>query len=148
MSKALSGSHYCATHQGNHSHYAEENCELCTAKREIVALRAKVETERMRLVACGVVAMANTSESAAKAREMSPEYRSASLREVERAVDSEMALRAEVEKLRGELVAMLQGDGLEHMYEGDCPSYKNTNSRDPQCHACGRLDQLVATEAK
>ena len=31
----LTGSHYCSKHQGNHSHYAEENCELCKAQAEI-----------------------------------------------------------------------------------------------------------------
>jgi len=31
MSKALGGSHLCFSHQGNHSHYASHNCELCVA---------------------------------------------------------------------------------------------------------------------
>ena len=31
MSKALPGSHFCANHQGNHSHYDPQNCELCIA---------------------------------------------------------------------------------------------------------------------
>lgn len=61
---------------------------------------AKLETERMRLAACGVIALANTPESAAKARDMLPQYRSASSDDVARAVDREMQLRAEVERLR------------------------------------------------
>lgn len=34
MSRALKGSHYCIRHQGNHSHYAEDNCEVCTLQRQ------------------------------------------------------------------------------------------------------------------
>lgn len=62
-------------------------------------LRAESETERIRLAACGVVALSNTPESAAKMREMLPEYRAASCDDVARAVDREMALRAENERL-------------------------------------------------
>jgi len=40
MSQALPGRHYCATHQGNHSHYDESNCELCRAQRERDEARA------------------------------------------------------------------------------------------------------------
>jgi len=40
MSRALPGGHYCATHQGNHSHYDESNCELCRAYRERDEARA------------------------------------------------------------------------------------------------------------
>ena len=60
---------------------------------ELEAARADIELERIRLAVCGVVAMANTMDSAVKAREMLPEYRSASLNDVIRAVDSEMSLR-------------------------------------------------------
>lgn len=70
---------------------------------ELERLRAELETERIRLAACGVVAMANTPESASKAREMRPEYRSASLDDVERAVDEQMRLRSENERLRAAL---------------------------------------------
>ena len=38
MSKALPGAHYCVAHQGNHSHYAEHNCELCVARAEVERL--------------------------------------------------------------------------------------------------------------
>lgn len=56
----------------------------------------ELETERMRLTACGVIAMANTRETAEEARKMRPEYRSASLGDVERAVDCEMQYREEL----------------------------------------------------
>jgi len=29
VSEALPGEHLCLTHQGNHSHYATENCRIC-----------------------------------------------------------------------------------------------------------------------
>ena len=73
---------------------------------EIERLTAELETERMRLAACGVVALANTEQSAAKAREMLPEYRSASLTDVERAVDREMKLRTERDEARAERDAL------------------------------------------
>ena len=67
------------------------------------ALRAEVVRECMRLAACGVVANANTPTAAAAARKMHPDYHSASCDDVARAVDREMELRAEVERLRGAL---------------------------------------------
>ncbi len=60
---------------------------------------AELERERMRLAACGVVAMADTPESAAKAQEMRDEYRSASCDDVARRVDECMTLRAERDAL-------------------------------------------------
>ena len=60
---------------------------------------AELERERMRLAACGVVAMADTPESAAKAQEMRDEYRSASCDDVSRRVDECMTLRAERDAL-------------------------------------------------
>lgn len=69
------------------------------AADEIDKLRADLDRERMRLAACGVVAMANTPESAKTARDMLPEYRSASCDDVARMVDKQMELRAAVEAL-------------------------------------------------
>lgn len=42
MSGTLPGSHLCIKHQGNHSHYAESNCEVC---RGIAALQLLHEIE-------------------------------------------------------------------------------------------------------
>ena len=67
---------------------------------EIERLRAELETERMRLAACSVIALANTPESAASARGMHPDYQSPSCDDVARAVDREIALRAELEECR------------------------------------------------
>lgn len=71
------------------------------ATRYVLAEEAEnvVERLRMQLVACGVVAMANTPESAARARDMHPDYMSASCQDVMRRVDSEMTLRAERDAL-------------------------------------------------
>ena len=71
----------------------------------------ELETERMKVVACGVVAMANTRETAEEARKMRPEYRSASLGDVERAVDCEMQYREElttIKEQRNEAVSAVQ----------------------------------------
>ncbi len=73
------------------------------------ALKAEVERERLRLAACGVVALANTPESALRAREMHYNYQSASCDDVAKAVDREMELRAEVERLLGLLIRVEDG---------------------------------------
>jgi len=74
--------------------------QLAAQAREIAALRDELERERMRLVACGVVAYANTPEAAKERRKMHPDYWSASCADVARAVDREMGLRAEIAELR------------------------------------------------
>jgi len=62
----------------------------------------EIERLRMQLVACGVVALANTPESAAKARDMHPDYMSASCGDVIRTVDIQMQLRAELAELKAQ----------------------------------------------
>jgi hypothetical protein len=69
---------------------------------EIVRLIEELNTERMRSVACGVIAMANTPESAARYRNMAEEYKCASADDVARAVDREMMHRADVQRLTSE----------------------------------------------
>lgn len=70
---------------------------LARAATEIEQLRADLEKEQMRLAACSVVALANTEETAKKARDsIHPDYRSAAMNDVANAVDREMALRAEI----------------------------------------------------
>lgn len=72
-------------------------------REEVERLRDELETERMRVVACGVIALSNTRESAERQRKMHQKYRCASVIDVERAVDREMDLREEVERLRAAL---------------------------------------------
>ena len=65
----------------------------------IAQLKAELETERMRLAAISVAAVADTPESAAKARQMLPEYESPALHDVIRRVDECMSLRVKVKQL-------------------------------------------------
>ena len=74
-----------------------------TPPAEVEALRAELERERMRLAACGVVALSDTPASAQRNRDMLPEYRSASCDDVARRVDECMALRATVAQMRAAL---------------------------------------------
>lgn len=77
---------------------------LATDEEEIgcpasLPTRQELETERIRLAACGVVARADTEESAKQARTMEIKYHSASCDDVARMVDKYMTLRALVEEL-------------------------------------------------
>ncbi len=74
----------------------------------IDTLRAELERERMRLAACGVVAMSNTAETATKNRDIHADYRSASFDQTAQAVDREMALRARVAELEAAGRAVLK----------------------------------------
>lgn len=67
---------------------------------EVKQLRAELERERIRLAACGVVALSNTPESAAEARKMKDEYWTASCSDVARMVDKNMQLRAELDEAK------------------------------------------------
>ena len=79
-----------------------QRVDVITQERD--EARAELETERLRLAACGVVAMANTPESAARVRDILPVHFSASLHSVMGVVDREMELRAEIERLRSAFV--------------------------------------------
>lgn len=109
---------------------AVENCEVFRAR--IVELESQFDGEsivcgsyrderdaaatecerlRMQLAACGVVALANTIESAGEARQMHPDYMSASCSDVAGAVDREIALRTERDQQArriGELEGLLR----------------------------------------
>ena len=45
MSSALPGEHYCAEHQGNHSHYTEKNCTVCRLRAENERLQSLLTAE-------------------------------------------------------------------------------------------------------
>jgi hypothetical protein len=66
----------------------------------------------MRLVACGIVALADTPKSAARERNMHPDYRSISLDDVIRRVDECMQLRRQRDDLRAALV-QARGDMID-----------------------------------
>lgn len=80
-------------------YYSVIATRLEDAVEELTALRAELETERMRLAACGVVALSNTPDSAKQARDMLPEYWSASCGDVARMVDENISLRAKIEAM-------------------------------------------------
>jgi hypothetical protein len=101
---------------------------------------ADLEAERLRLAACGVVAMANTPESAARVRDILPVHFSASLHSVMGAVDREMELRAEVERLRSALRG-LHDDIVEYQRINHLGGYDNHWMR-------AAREALAATEAK
>jgi hypothetical protein len=63
------------------------------AEDRIKELEDQLETESMRLAACGVVALADTALSHVEDRKMLSKYRSASLSYVERRVDECIELR-------------------------------------------------------
>lgn len=71
----------------------------------IGGLESELERERIRLAACGVVALSNTRESAANSRQMHDDYRSASCDDVANAVDKQM-------EYRERLAEMTQAVGL------------------------------------
>jgi len=94
----------------------QELIAYLTAKIE--RLKEELDTERMRLAACGVIALSNTPDSAKQARQMKYEYWSASCADVADAVDRELALRdklaecqAREAKLREALQEAVDGMG-------------------------------------
>jgi glycine/D-amino acid oxidase-like deaminating enzyme len=89
----------CCSGQSWYQIAEEMKLDCRQLERKLTAAREELETERIRLAACGVVAMADTKESRTKAREMLPEYRSASLSDVERRVDECIELREQRDRL-------------------------------------------------
>ena len=79
-------------------------CPFCQ-QVEIEQLRAVLERERMRLVACGVAAMQNTRESAKQRIPRDNEYWSASYDDVCRTVDKQMDEREHAERAEADLAA-------------------------------------------
>lgn len=83
--------------------YGTDDCDGCSDRDdEIARLRDELERERMRLAACGVVALANTPASAKEARQMHEDYWSASVADVARMVDEQMRLRDENANLQAD----------------------------------------------
>ena len=111
-----------------------QRVKTCTALKERNDAReerdaALVECERrqMQLAACGVVALANTIESAGEARQMHPDYMSASCSDVADAVDREIALRTERDQQArriGELEGLLRSC-LPALSDGGCAALAN-----------------------
>jgi DNA repair exonuclease SbcCD ATPase subunit len=49
MSNTLPGAHYCENHQGNHSHYAKHNCEMCKLSAQLAEREARLTSLNMEL---------------------------------------------------------------------------------------------------
>ena len=73
------------------------------------SVHADLERVSMQLVACGVVAMSDTPDSAKKARAMHPDYESVSCDDVKRRVDECIELRARVAELEVQLESIGAG---------------------------------------
>lgn len=87
-------------------------------ERLVADYESQLERLRMQLAACGVVAMANTRETAAKQRDMHSDYISASCQDVIAVVDREMALREERDQLKAQINGMKQAidELIEHSF--------------------------------
>jgi hypothetical protein len=109
--------------------------------QEIDRLRAGLEREQMRLAACGVVAMANTPDTAAKARDILPEYRSASCDDVARMVDENMKLRADIDRVRALHVPHACGHCIE------CSAWTDDGHMSDIRHPCPTLRALDGEDA-
>jgi len=89
-----------------------ELCRLSDHQRVIAELREECERLRMQLAACGVVALANTPESASEARQMHQDYMSASCSDVAGAVDREMTLRQQLAERDAEIMEQCRLNGM------------------------------------
>lgn len=85
---------------------------LRTAADTVDRLREELETERLRLAACGVAAMSNTESTVAQRIDRSNPYWSASYGDVCAAVDREMRLRERIATLEALVldVMAIRGD--------------------------------------
>lgn len=99
--------------------YAQLLKKFRDLRKEANQLKAAEEKMRMQLVACGVIAMSNTRETAAKQRDIHPDYKSSSCQNVMDAVDREMALREERDILKEKLAASqrLLASGILYTYQ-------------------------------
>lgn len=101
---------------------------------EIEALEAEVERLRMQLAACGVLAQSNTPETLKRNRQMHAYYDCASVQDVIRCVEREIALRAENARLLSALEEIRPWISPHPHYE-DCgePLNGGGHSRCPAC---------------
>lgn len=120
---------------------ARQTNDIARLKARVVALDAELETERMRVAACGVVAMANTPETATKARRMHQDYWCASVADVARIVDAEMAGRVRIGKLESALRMLLtiaeevQVNTMTNVHVRRCCGVKWNGDHRPDCGA-------------
>lgn len=75
------------------AHAMASDRTVAELRDQLAATKRELEREQLRLAACGVVALADTPESAKQARNMHPDYMSGSCNSVARRVDECMDLR-------------------------------------------------------
>ncbi len=85
-----------------------ERNKLCD---ECAKLREALERERMRHAACGVIALSNTRESLDKAKDMKPEYLSASVADCIKAAEREIKLREALLEIKAAGYTLYEQDG-------------------------------------
>lgn len=96
----LQGLAAIASRNDTHHAFSSVALEWCVkANAKIDELQDALERERMRLVACEVVALENTRERAAKARDIQQDFRSHACDAVAAAVDREMQYREALEEI-------------------------------------------------
>lgn len=96
---------------------------------------AECEKLRMQLAACGVATKENTRKSREQRINKSSPFWTASYGDICEAVDREIALREECERLRREVATLRQWLALHCTHDDDCTVYE-----DPECPAgcdCG-----------
>lgn len=122
--------------------------QLSAANAKLAEKDKELEQERMRLAACGVIAMADTPDSAKAAREMHPAYRSASLSDVERRADECIELRAKLAAAEKKLADIYEaGTGHSHQCCRCAHAYSPRAGESEDCPKCG-CDGVKPTEGE
>lgn len=104
--------HLKACQENDMLHMTGLVAERDTLRQQLAELREECERLRMQLAACGVVALANTPESASEARQMHPDYMSASCSDVADAVDREITLRQQLAERDAEVLEQCRLNGM------------------------------------
>lgn len=139
-----------ACHEGRRELYLGGTVDYAFAAQletELNETKAALEREQMRLVACDVIALADTPTSAADARKMHPDYESAALVSVIRRVDECIALRQMVRELRDALdVSLIRAytSGYRHGHEATVEAqYFDIHSTDESSYFRDDIRQMV-----
>lgn len=105
---------------------------------ELARAKADLETEQIRLAACGTIAMCDTRASAAEARQMHPDYRSGSCDDVARRVDECIRLREELARARDYAARLALGFQKRHY-----PEAKNFSPLEDVTGVLTQIDNMI-----